>query len=236
MLKFAQREALAHLEAQVPDPKLRDALTPRYTMGCKRVLISNDYYPSLTRPNVELISDPIAEIRSDSIVTQSGTVREIDAIVIATGFHVTDSPALELVKGADGVTMGEHFREAGPQAYKGTAVAGFPNAFVLVGPNTGLGHTSLLVMIEAQLNYLMSALDAMDRHRLATVEVKPGALARYNRRLRRRMGRTVWTTGGCKSWYLDSSGRNTTLWPGFTFAFRALTRRFDLAAYNSTPT
>jgi cation diffusion facilitator CzcD-associated flavoprotein CzcO len=202
-------------------------------MGCKRVLISNKWYPALQRANVELVTDPIAEVRADSIVTSDGLSRKVDAIVLVTGFHVTDSPAAELIKGADGRTLAEHWREFGQQAYKGTTVAGFPNCFMLIGPNTGLGHTSMLYMIESQLNYLLDALDVIDRHDLATVEVRPQAQDGYNRRLQHRMGRTVWSTG-CHSWYLDARGRNTTLWPGFTFVFRWLTRRFDLDAYRST--
>ena len=167
-------------------------------------------------------------------VSVDGTERPVDAIVVATGFHVTDSPAYDKMKGADGRTIGEVWRAESMQAYKGSTLAGFPNLFFLVGPNTGLGHTSMVLMIESQLNYLMDALHTMDEHELATVEVRRAAQDEYNADLQNRMERTIWTTGGCASWYLDAHGRNTTLWPGFTFTFRQLTRHFDHAAYDST--
>ncbi|HSY15215.1 MAG TPA: 4-hydroxyacetophenone monooxygenase, partial [Jatrophihabitantaceae bacterium] len=234
ILGLAARQATTYLQRKIEDPVLRAKATPDFQLGCKRVLISSDYYPALTRETTELITDPIMEIRPNAIVTADGTVREIDVLIVATGFHVTDSPAADLIKGADGRTLGAHYREFGQQAYKGSATAGFPNCFSLVGPNTGLGHTSMIYMIESQLNYLLDALDVMDRHDLATVEVRKEAQDAYNAKLQRRMKRTVWTTGGCASWYLDAHGRNTTLWPNFTFAFRAITRRFDLDAYDST--
>jgi cyclohexanone monooxygenase len=188
----------------------------------------------LQRDNVSLVTDVIAEVRPDAVVTADGTVRPVDAIVVATGFHVTQSPGHHKIKRADGRTLGEVWQAEGMAAYKGSTVAGFPNLFLLTGPNTGLGHSSMVLTIESQLNYLLDALATMDEHRLATVEVRRDEQRRYNDALQRRMSRTIWTTGGCSSWYLDSRGVNTTLWPGFTFTFRQLTRRFDLAAYNST--
>jgi cyclohexanone monooxygenase len=233
LLGLLCRQASAHLAEQVADPQLRERLTPDFALGCKRVLISNKWYPTLQRDNVELITTPIDHITPKMIITTDGHRHPVDAIVVATGFHVTDSPAAELIKGADGRTLGAHWREFGQQAYKGTAIAGFPNCFMLIGPNTGLGHTSMLYMIESQLTYLVGALETMDRFGLATLEVRREVQDAYNRRLQRRMWKTVWLTG-CRSWYLDAHGRNTTLWPGFSFAFRWITRRFDLDAYAST--
>jgi cation diffusion facilitator CzcD-associated flavoprotein CzcO len=230
----ARKMALANIARGVHDPELRKAVTPNFQIGCKRILLSNDWYPMLERDNVALITEAIAEVRPDAVVTSDGAVRQVDAIVVATGFHVTDSPAHNKIKGADGRTLGEVWQADGVQAYKGSTVADFPNLFFLVGPNTGLGHNSMVLMIESQLNYLLDALSIMDEHRIATVEVRREAQRRYNDVLQRRMARTIWTTGGCASWYLDSRGVNTTLWPGFTFTFRQLTRRFDLAAYVST--
>ena len=155
-------------------------------------------------------------------------------LIVATGFHATDSPAAELVIGADGLSLAERWRDAGPQAYRGSSVAGFPNMFMLVGPNTGTGNTSMIYMIESQLNYLIDALRVMDRFNLATVEVRSDVMDRYNAALQRRMAKTVWASG-CMSWYLDSGGRNRTLWPSFGAAFRTATRRFDLHAYRVTP-
>lgn len=222
--------------ARIKDPALREAVTPNFQLGCKRVLLSNDWYPMLERDDVTLITDGIAEIGQNDIVTRDGTRRQADVIVVATGFHVTDSPTFDLIKGADGRTLGETWGLDGMQAYKGATVAGFPNMFMLIGPNTGLGHNSMVLMIESQLNYLMDALRTMDEFGLSTVEVRRDAQAAYNAAIQRKLRRTVWNTGGCASWYLDAHGRNTTLWPGFTFTFRQLTRHFDLAAYDSTAT
>ncbi|MGZ4561812.1 MAG: 4-hydroxyacetophenone monooxygenase, partial [Mycobacteriaceae bacterium] len=198
------------------------------------MLISNAWYPALQRENVDLVTDGIAEVRSNAVVTKDGTVREVDAIIVATGSHVTDSPAYETIVGADGRTLAEHFHQFGMQAYKGAAVAEFPNMFFLVGPNTGLGHSSMVYMIESQLNYVVDALDTIRREKLATVEVRRDVQNAYNAELQRKLAPTVWMTGGCASWYLDAHGNNTTLWPDFTFAFRKQTRRFDLEAYRTT--
>jgi cation diffusion facilitator CzcD-associated flavoprotein CzcO len=229
----ARKLATANIARGINDPALRRAVTPTFQMGCKRILLSNDWYPMLERDNVSLVTEGIQSVQGNSIVTADGVTREVDAIVMATGFHVTDSPTFDKIKGADGRTLGEMWRHDGMQAYKGSTVSGFPNMFFLVGPNTGLGHNSMVLMIESQLNYLMDALRSMDEDRLATVEVRPDAQRAYNAKLQRRMARTVWASG-CSSWYLDARGRNTTLWPGFTFTFRQQTRRFDPDAYAST--
>jgi len=228
-----QRLASKHLATQVSDVRLRQRLTPTWRIGCKRMLISNTWYPTLQRSNVALVTDPITEVRPDGVVTADGTVREVDAIVVATGFHVTDSPAYDTITGANGATLAQAWRQTGMQAYKGAAVTGFPNLFFLVGPNTGLGHTSMVYMIESQLNYLMDALATMATQGIAELEVRSEAMAAYNYELQAKLRRSVWMTGGCGSWYLDAHGNNTTLWPDFTFAFRRITRRFDLDAYRS---
>jgi cyclohexanone monooxygenase len=233
LLELASRQATRHLARQIADPQLRRRLTPNFVMGCKRVLLSDDYYPAIAGDTVDLVTEPISEVQPDGIVTADGALRQVDAIVSATGFHATDHPAADLIKGADGRTLGEQWRAGGQQAYKGTTVAGFPNMFTMVGPNTGTGTTSMIYMIESQLNYLIDALNVMDRLELATVEVRPAAMARFNSKLQRRMAKSVWATG-CASWYLDSNGRNTTLWPRLSVAFRATTRRFDLDAYRIT--
>jgi cyclohexanone monooxygenase len=230
----ARKMALANIARGIKDPQLRAAVTPNFQIGCKRILLSNEWYPMLERVNVSLVTDAITEVRPEGVVTTDGTIRQADAIVVATGFHVTDSPTFHKIKGADGRTLGELWLADGMQAYKGSTVAGFPNLFLLVGPNTGVGHSSALLMIESQLNYLMDALRTIDECGLATVEVRRDAQQAYNTDVQRRVARTIWTTGGCASWYLDAQGRNTTLWPGFTFTFRQLTRRFDHSAYDST--
>jgi cation diffusion facilitator CzcD-associated flavoprotein CzcO len=230
LMKVAELVARRYLAAQVPDPELRAKLTPSYTIGCKRILISDDYLPALGQPNVELVTGGIAEIREHSIVIADGSEREIDTIIFGTGFHVTDIPVASRVRGRDGVLLADYW-QGGMHAHRGTTVPGFPNFFVLVGPNTGLGHSSQVFMIEQQINYVVDALRHLDGRGAATVEVRPEAEAEWNEGVQAAMAGTVWTSGGCASWYLDEAGRNTTLWPGFTWQFRRHTRRFDVAAY-----
>jgi len=234
ILQIAQQAAKGNINKAIKDPELRKAVTPDFQIGCKRILISNDWYPMLARDNVDLVTDGIAEVRANSIVSTDGTVREVDAIVVATGFYVTDSPTYDRIVGVGGQSLGELWRNKGQQAYKGATVTGFPNLFFIVGPNTGLGHSSMVFMIESHINYMSSALKEMDRHSLATVEVREERQQSYNARLQKAMKKTIWTTGGCASWYLDAHGNNTTLWPSFTFTFRQMTRRFDRDAYRTT--
>ncbi len=234
IMRAQQRVALAHLRRQVPDPELRAKLTPDYVMGCKRVLVSDDYYPSLTRENVEVVTDGIAEVRPRSIVTTDGTEREVDAIIFGTGFRVTEMPAAHRIFGREGTSLGERWNGS-PNAYKGTTVAGFPNLFMLTGPNTGSGHNSIVFFIESQVRYVLGALRAMGVRGAGVAEVRPDAQAAYNREIDARMPGTVWSAGGCRSWYLDRTGRNSTLWPGFSYPFRRLTRRFDADRYALRP-
>ena len=152
---------------EIADPDLRRKVTPNFRIGCKRMLISNDYYPALARENVDVVTDGIAEVRPNAVVTRDGTVREVDAIVVATGFHVTDSPTFETIHGRDGRTLAQTFAEGGQQAYKGTTIANFPNMFFLVGPNTGLGHSSMVYMIESQIAYVADAIATMRPARAA---------------------------------------------------------------------
>ncbi len=231
---LAERVGAKHLREQVPDPELREKLTPRYRFGCKRTLISNDYYPALQQANVELVTDSLASVTPNTIVTADGAEREVDTIILATGFHVSDMPVAAWVRGRGGVTM-EQAWQGSPQAYLGTTVAGFPNMFLLVGPNTGLGHNSIVFMIESQLNYVMDCIEHLDRSGERVFEVREDVQERYNRELQSKLEGSVWTSGGCVSWYLDAHGRNSTMWPGFTWPFRRRTRRFDPADYELAP-
>jgi cation diffusion facilitator CzcD-associated flavoprotein CzcO len=235
LMKVPETLARRLLRAQVPDPALRRRLTPDYTIGCKRILISSDFYPALSQPNADVVTSAIREIREDAIVTEDGTERPTDTIVFATGFQVTPPPIAERIRGRAGATLSEVWREDGMQAHRGTTVAGFPNLFFLVGPNTGLGHTSMVYMIEAQIAYVLDALRTMRAERLAAVEPRAEAQAAFNRQVQEQLKDTVWATGGCASWYLDDHGRNTTLWPGFTFRFRRLLARFDRPNYACRP-
>jgi cation diffusion facilitator CzcD-associated flavoprotein CzcO len=229
-----QKLAETHLGRQVKDPVLREKLRPKYTIGCKRILQANDYYPAVGKPNVEVLDTGIKEITPAGVVTADGELHPCDTIILATGFHVTDLPITKLVRGKGGLQMDDHF-QGSPQCYYGTSVDGFPNMYLLLGPNTGLGHSSVIFMIEAQVAHVMGAIRAMRDRGIAEVEVRDDVLRAHNAALQKAMQRTVWTQGGCDSWYLDSNGRNTTLWPGFTWRFRQLAATFDPSAYHLRP-
>lgn len=228
-----EQVARRHLQRQVRDRALRAQLTPHYRIGCKRMVISNEFYPSLTRANVELVTEPVAEVRERSLLTTDGREHAVDTIIAGTGFHVTDPPYATQVIGRGGCTIAQTW-DGSPQAYLGTSIAGYPNLFVLAGPNSGIGHTSLVYMIEAQIAHVIDALDLCRSSRLTSIEVRPSAQAAFNAEVQRRMQRSVWSDGGCASWYIDSKGRNTTLWPAFTAQFAARTRRIDVRAYRLT--
>jgi cation diffusion facilitator CzcD-associated flavoprotein CzcO len=219
-----------HIARSIADPTLRQRLTPRYVMGCKRILPSNDFYPAVQRPNVTLVDVPIRALEPEGIRTEDGVLRPVDVIVWATGFEAAEAHAPFLLHGRDGRTLDETWSD-GIEAYLGTTVANFPNLFLLVGPNVGLGHTSMILMMEAQFAYVLDALRTMRERHLATVEVLPEVQRRYNEVLQRRLAKTVWNTGGCVSWYRTRAGKNTTLWPGSTLEFRRRTRRFVAADY-----
>jgi cation diffusion facilitator CzcD-associated flavoprotein CzcO len=230
ILQLASRMALRHLRESVPDQALRKKLTPSYVMGCKRILPTNEYYPALQRDNVELVTEGIQEIRPGGVLTRDGVEHRLDALVLATGFHAADIAAPCEVRGRGGRDLNDAWRR-GAEAYLGTTVSGFPNLFLIVGPNTGLGHSSMIFMIESQVTYIASCLQAMRAQGLRLVDVRADAQARYNERLHARLSRRVWATGGCMSWYRNQEGKNVTLWPGFTFEFRLRTRRWDPADY-----
>ncbi|WP_036564477.1 flavin-containing monooxygenase, partial [Nocardioides halotolerans] len=227
----AVKQAQANIRKGIKDPELREKVTPHFMLGCKRVLRSNDWYPALAADNVELVTDPIAKVTGNAIVTADGVEREIDVLVVATGFWTTELPITEHVRGRSGQSLADRWRQSGMAAYKGTAIPDFPNLFMIVGPNTGQGHTSMIFIIESQVAYIRAALEHLRRHGLTSVEAEPRATDRWNRSLQRRMKRTVWTRGGCQSWYLDSHGRNTTLWPRTTADFRRRLASFDAEAY-----
>jgi cation diffusion facilitator CzcD-associated flavoprotein CzcO len=214
-----------HMESAISDPVLRARLTPTYDLGCKRVLPSNDFYPALAKPNVDLVTEKVIEFRPDAVVTADAAEHVVDTVILATGFRVTDNPMFGKIVGAAGRTLADAFG----QTYLGTVVPGFPNYFQLTGANTGLGHSSMLLMVESQLAYV---LDGIARTEAAggRFEVRPDVAAAYNAKLQRRLPKTVWGSG-CSSWYLDSEGRNLTLWPGFTFDFRRRTREFRTADF-----
>jgi cyclohexanone monooxygenase len=223
---MSQAETMSHdhLTRQITDPQLRERFTPTYRLGCKRVLISNDFYPAFNRDNVSLVTEDIESVDLSGIRTSDGNHHELDVLIAATGFYVTDNPMAEKVHGLDGVTLADAF--CGTLAnYKGTAFPGFPNFYMLGGPNTALGHSSIIFMQESQLNYATKAILAALRSD-ALIEPDEGAADRWTNQLRAKLPTTVWGTG-CSSWYLNAEGTNTTIWPDFTFTFRKATRRFN---------
>jgi cation diffusion facilitator CzcD-associated flavoprotein CzcO len=232
IMKLAELVSKAHIKKSIQDPTLRATVTPHYTMGCKRVLISNDFYPALAQANVQVITTGIKEIRANSIITRDGQERAIDTIIFGTGFTASDPLPRGLVFGRDGMDLLDTW-PLGPQAYKGTMTAGFPNLFFLMGPNTGLGHNSMIYMIESQIHYILGALSLLKERNIDSLEPKQEAQEAFNRKLQTGLADTVWNAGGCTSWYLHPiSGRNNLLWPDFTWRYRLITRHFDPAAYH----
>lgn len=231
-LDWAQARALAHLHAQVPDPALRAALMPHYEIGCKRAVFSDEWYPAIADGSIGLEPSALAEVRGDGLlVAASGRAHEVDAIVLATGFQSTQQPYARLVVGEDGVTLDEHWAD-GMTSVASTMVSGFPNLFVLDGPNASLGHNSSILMIEAQLDYVLKALDHRDRHDGSPLRPTTAAEAAYTAMIDATAATTVWLTGGCRSWYVDErSGRLTLLWPDSVPAFRDHGAKFDPSAF-----
>lgn len=230
LLRLFQRRGEAYLRAQVPDAALRAALTPKFTITCKRILLSNDWLRTLTRRDVTVVASGMAAVTETGVVDDSGTEYPVDAIIFATGFSPTEPPVARHLRGADGRALAEHWAGS-PSAHLGTTVHGFPNLFLMYGPNTNLGHSSIVYMLESQAAYISDALRVMAAERAATVEVTATAQRRYNDGLDPQLARTVWNAGGCDSWYLDHKGRNSVMWPTFTWRFRRRTRRFDVENY-----
>jgi len=231
IMKVAQRIALRHMHKAIEDPELRRKLTPDYVMGCKRVLIANDYYPALTRPDVEVVTSGIAEVRTHSIVDTAGVEHEVDAIIYGTGFHVTDAFDYVNITGVDGRDLSKDWRTNGIRTHYGITVAGYPNLFFLLGPNTALGHNSVVFMIESQIRYVAQAMRLVERSGAAGLAPRESAQARFQSDMQRKLVAGVWTQGGCTSWYLDAHGVNRTIWPGYTWRYWQRTRHLNPADY-----
>jgi cation diffusion facilitator CzcD-associated flavoprotein CzcO len=229
-LGIATRMARGHLEKSVPDPRLRAALTPDYTLGCKRILLSSHFYPALAEPNVELIPSGLAKVDGGTLTAQDGTSREADVIIFATGFRARDWPIAHQIHGRDGQTLAQSWASGGVGALRATTIAGFPNLCLMLGPNTGISHNSVLNMLEAQLSYVLDYVSVLGRPGIAALDARPGAQQKWEQEMDRRGVRSVWTTGGCDSWYLHADGRSR-MWPGTTRQFRKATRRVDLGEY-----
>ncbi|GAA3796980.1 NAD(P)/FAD-dependent oxidoreductase [Sphaerisporangium flaviroseum] len=225
--RLLMKRAQDHLEQQVHDPELRAKLTPSYPIGCKRIVIDSDFYPALTRPNVELVTDPITRIVPSGIETAGGTTREADTIIYATGFQTTDFLAPIEITGREGRRLHEVWK-GGAEAYLGVAVPYFPNLFLLYGPNTNLGHNSIILMIEAQVRYIMGCLPLLSAH--GPMEVRQATMDAWRRTLDQAMARTVWEAS-CHSWYKNAAGRVTNNWPQPTTVYRRITQAPRPEAY-----
>ncbi|GAA1028488.1 MULTISPECIES: NAD(P)-binding domain-containing protein [Amycolatopsis] len=229
-MPILRRVAQWHLDRQVPDPALRAKLRPDYEMGCKRTVMDNGYFPALQRDNVDLVTEPIREVAEDGVITADGSRHPVDAIVYGTGFKVTDAAADLVLTGRNGRTIQDLWAD-GPEGYLGVAAHGLPNYFTLVGPNTGVGNQSIVFIIEAQVRYIVQLLAAMNRREHTRVEVKAHVQAQFNRQLQRKSEGTVWTAGGCSSWYLDANGVNRAIWPETTLAYWKRTRTANLGDF-----
>ena len=232
LLKQIEKMARAHINLAIKNPVLREKLTPDYTLGCKRVLLSNNYYPALARENVDVLATGVKEVRGNILVGQDGSEREVDTIILGTGFHVSDPPIAERVRGTDGRTLAEIWNGS-PEAYRGTTIAGFPNLFLVLGPNLAIGNNSAFIVIESQLNYAMGALKAMRDKQLVRIEVREAVQRRYNEKVQKALQGTVWNTGGCSSYYIDRNGKNSIGFPWSSGTMQRLLQRFDLESYDT---
>jgi cation diffusion facilitator CzcD-associated flavoprotein CzcO len=228
--RIGERMSQRHLRRSVADPMLREKLRPHFQFGCKRVLISDDYWPAFERENVELVTDAITEVRTDCIVTADGREHPVEAIVLATGFAVGLASAPFPIVGLGGTTLDDAWRD-GAVAYKGVTVSGFPNWFILMGPNTGPGHTSVLVYTESQIEYTLQAIRSMIAGGIKYVAVRQDVQGAYNTGIKRRMRHMVWTSG-CSSWYLSADGENHALYPGLASEYCLRTRKFRSSEYD----
>ncbi|WP_068165672.1 flavin-containing monooxygenase [Rhodococcus phenolicus] len=229
-----ERRARSILAKQVADPALRAKLTPDFRIMCKRILLSNDWFPAITRRNVTVVASGLTAVTENAVVDDKGNEHEVDAIIFGTGFTPTEPPVARHVRGSNGRTLAEVWNGS-PSAHLGTAVHGFPNLFLMYGPNTNLGHSSIVYMLESQATYIADAIRTMRTHGLRSVEVTDGAQRRYNSGLDPILAETIWNAGGCQSWYLDRKGRNSVMWPTFTWKFRQATRQFDSENYEARP-
>jgi cation diffusion facilitator CzcD-associated flavoprotein CzcO len=229
LLRFHEWQYKQRLKREIPDPELRAKLVPDYPMGCKRVLISNDYLPALARPNVEVVTDPIRAVSETGVVTADGREREVDAIVLGTGFQTNEFLAPMAIRGRGGHDLDEAWRE-GAEAYLGLAISGFPNMFMLYGPNTNLGAGSIITMLESQVGYVVEAVLDLGRRGVRWMDVRDDVQSEFNREVQQRLDDTVWTAG-CNSWYRNEHGKVTNNWAGFVTEYRRRTRRPDPADF-----
>ncbi len=231
LLRFFEGRARRQIARLISDPVLRKVVTPNYRMGCKRILLSDDYYQALVQPNVKVVSERITALLPNAIITADGAERAIDALIFGTGFDFVDSLRNLQVTGRNGITLRAAWHDA-IRAYHGITIAGFPNFFMMLGPNTFLGHNSVIMMIEAQADYIIDCLKQMAEKGLRVIEVREDAQLKFDEWLQSRLKGSIWQVGGCRSWYQDVSGRNVALWPGFISNYQRGVRRMLLSDYN----
>ncbi|NEA33441.1 NAD(P)/FAD-dependent oxidoreductase [Streptomyces sp. SID13031] len=230
VMRQIQRVGAWHLRRAVRDPLLRAALTPSYTLGCKRILMSNDYYPALASDNVKVHPTGVASVSGSTVTGDDGSVAAVDVVVLGTGFKILDLPLATRVFDASGRSLQDHW-QGSPSAYLGTTVAGFPNLFNLLGPSLGTGHTSAFMILEAQLDHTLAALSALVRSGWSSIDVRPEVQSAFNSAVQSALGSTVYETGGCASYYHDANGRNSFNWPWSTRRLRAQVGRFSPGDY-----
>ncbi|MFO7704051.1 MAG: NAD(P)/FAD-dependent oxidoreductase [Halopseudomonas sp.] len=230
LMKVLEKRFRAHLHQGVNNPDKRNQLIPDYPMGCKRMLISNDFYPALDQPHVRLNTCAIERITADGVLTSDGVEHAADVLIYGTGFAATDFLAPMRITGLNGQELNAAW-QAGAEAYKGISVHGFPNLFLLYGPNTNLGHSSIIYMLESQFNYVVGCIQALRRQGLRYMDVKPEVQGAFNTRVQQAIGTTIWSRG-CTSWYQTADGKQTNNWPGYTFSYRRLTRQPELKDYD----
>ena len=230
VMRFLERIGRWHLHRSVRDPGLRAALTPQYTLGCKRLLLSNDYYPAVAQSNVSVHPTAVSEIRGTTVIGADGSVADVDVVVLGTGFRILDLPVATQVFDGSGRSLQDHWKGS-PRAYLGTTVAGFPNLFTLLGPSLGTGHTSAFMILEAQLSHTLSAIEALLGNGWSSIDVLPAVQDAYNSELQSALRSTVYETGGCASYYHDVNGRNSFNWPWSTRRLRTQVGRFDPSSY-----
>ncbi|MEM9718891.1 MAG: NAD(P)/FAD-dependent oxidoreductase [Bacteroidota bacterium] len=228
---FTRKVATKHIQKSISDPALQEKVTPAYAPGCKRILVSNDYYPTLELEHVELIPEAVSQMEESILHTATGTSHEVDVVVYATGFDVAETFTFVKIFGKEEVELQDLWDEAGIAAYKGTTVAGFPHLFMLLGPNTGLGHNSVVHIEESQITYILECLDHIQGLDTGYWDLKSEVQLQYNTQLQERLIPTVWQSGGCVSWYQNSQGKNPTIWPGSNRAFRKETSRVEVGDY-----
>ena len=226
--------AKANIRKSIRDPALVAKLTPNYQIGCKRILYSPTYYPALARPNAEVITDAIAEVRPESIVSVDGTERPVDVIIYGTGFDVTGGIQSLNIRLGGGESLVQRWKTLGIQAHMGVTVAGMPNAFFLMGPNSAIAHNSIVFMIEQQIKLVLRAMDGMQERAAASIQIRRDAQDRYNGHIQRRLAKRVWSTAGCNPYFLDDEGINRALWPGFSWEYWRALRNFDETQYEFT--